>query len=254
MKLIKMIGFFVSISMLLIYCGSGELSTGKAKSMIVDELDGIVDKIIDVLKPNLETSDIDNVKEKISQLKNSLQVVDIKKEDNFAVANIVLKIKSEKIESKVKFSKTEKGWQIEEFLLPGGNWVKKGELHNSLTYFITHEFNRGKIIATMGDMKTIGSAIESYLTDEFKAPEVNSIKELKEVLEPFYIKKLPITDAWGNNFHYLHKTGEEEDVYFIGSGGSDGKFSGFEQNDSNIDLKGNDIIYSCGEFVLSPGL
>ena len=54
--------------------------------------------------------------------------------------------------------------------------------------------------ATMSDMKTIGTAIEMYMTDYYQAPEdlsfgSNSIRE-------FYIKKIPASDFWGNDWEY----------------------------------------------------
>ena len=115
---------------------------------------------------------------------------------------------------------------------------------------------KGKQKATMGDMKTIGIAIESYITDNYKAPEAKTLAELNPILSPFYIKVLPLKDAWGNDFHYYHGTGDKKDEYAIGSGGKDGVFNGWEQTGFYLvtTVKGfdNDIIFTNGQFVYGP--
>ena len=58
---------------------------------------------------------------------------------------------------------------------------------------------KSKLKATMGDMKSIGTAIESYMTDNSMAPgggDYNLIEDLAIFLDPFYIKVLPDRDAW----------------------------------------------------------
>lgn len=56
--------------------------------------------------------------------------------------------------------------------------------------------------STMSEMKSIGMAIESYVTDMAYAPKASSMEELAGLLEPFYIKYCPRIDAWGNYFTY----------------------------------------------------
>ena len=115
---------------------------------------------------------------------------------------------------------------------------------------------KGKQKATMGDMLTIGNAIESYMTDNYKAPEGGSLAEIQSQLEPFYIKTLPLKDAWGNDFQYAHGTGAKKDMYTIGSGGKDGVFNGWEQNGFYLVLEvndfNNDIIFANGVFTYGP--
>jgi hypothetical protein len=115
---------------------------------------------------------------------------------------------------------------------------------------------KGKQKATMGDMKSIAMAIESYITDNYEAPPGNSLAELQSKLQPFYIKVLPIKDAWGNDYHYKHGTGDQKDAYFIGSGGRDGVFNGWDQTGSYIVTQmnhfDNDIIFANGQFVYGP--
>lgn len=115
---------------------------------------------------------------------------------------------------------------------------------------------KGKQKATMGDMKSTAMAIEAYIMDNHKAPEAKTFAELHSILSPFYIKVLPLKDAWGNDFHYYHGTGDKKDEYAIGSGGRDSIFNGWEQTGFYwvTTMKGfdNDIIFANGQFVYGP--
>jgi type II secretory pathway pseudopilin PulG len=115
---------------------------------------------------------------------------------------------------------------------------------------------KGKQKSTMGDMKSAAMAIESYMTDLYKAPEAKTFAELNPILSPFYIKVLPLKDAWGNDFHYYHGTGDKKDEYAIGSGGRDGVFNGWEQGGfywvTTMNGFDNDIIFANGQFVYGP--
>ncbi|MCP4215286.1 MAG: hypothetical protein GY765_11555 [bacterium] len=116
--------------------------------------------------------------------------------------------------------------------------------------------HKGKQKATMGDLKTIGVAIEDYMTDNYKAPEGKSLEDLQKKLQPFYIKTLPLKDAWGNDFVYTHGKGSKKDNYSIGSSCKDGIFNGWDQKGyyivTSMDGFGNDIIFSNGMFVYGP--
>lgn len=110
--------------------------------------------------------------------------------------------------------------------------------------------------ATMGDMKSMATAVESYMVDNGYAPQASTMAELQKLLEPFYIKRLPLVDGWGFEFHYTHGTGEQQDTYSIGSGGRDGVFEGFDQagfypvtGEQDFD---RDIILSNMMFVYGP--
>jgi hypothetical protein len=115
---------------------------------------------------------------------------------------------------------------------------------------------KGKQKATMGDMKSAAMAIESYLTDHYKAPAAKTFAELIPILTPLYIKVLPLKDAWGNDFHYYHGTGGKKDQYAIGSGGRDGVFNGWDQSGfylvTTMHDFDNDIIFVNGKFVYGP--
>jgi hypothetical protein len=114
----------------------------------------------------------------------------------------------------------------------------------------------GRLRATMGDMHTIGRAIKSYMQDLGHAPKAASIKELKRIIQPFYIKTLPLTDAWENELLYKVDPKNPKN-YWIGSSGSDGKFEGFDQEGTwkfEEGEKGQDIVLANGDFTYMPNL
>jgi general secretion pathway protein G len=72
---------------------------------------------------------------------------------------------------------------------------------------------KGKQKSTMGDMKSIGNAVESYLTDWSIVPQglTGPVRNLETAwFTPFYIKILPTTDAWGTAFQYLNLAAMDE--------------------------------------------
>lgn len=113
-----------------------------------------------------------------------------------------------------------------------------------------------RLRATMGDMHTIGRALKHYIEDYNQAPQTDSIKELSKILQPFYIKTLPLTDAWENELLYKVDPKNPKN-YWIGSPGSDGKFEGFDQEGTwkfEEGEKGQDIILTNGDFTYMPNL
>ncbi len=106
--------------------------------------------------------------------------------------------------------------------------------------------------ATMADMKTIGTAVESYMIDNYRAPA--DLTFGSESLRDFYIKKSPATDSWGNPWEYQ----SDKEIYYLGSSARDGIFLGFDQEGSyrvntEEDLN-KDIIFSNGSFTYAPGV
>lgn len=113
---------------------------------------------------------------------------------------------------------------------------------------------KAKQNATMADMKTIATAIDMYIVDKMVAPQGNSIAEIRVQLEPAYIRQLPLKDAWGNDFAY--GIGKNKTDYYLGSGGRDGIFNGFDQNGMysilNVNDFDHDIVLRNGDFVYHP--
>ncbi len=120
---------------------------------------------------------------------------------------------------------------------------------------------KGKQKVTMGDMKSIGTAIESYITDMYMAPGgggVTLISGLENYLNSFYTKALPFKDGWGCEFQYTSgPVGPTQDVYSVISYGR-GSVAGvintanngyFVQTIADFEI---DICYSNGNFTYGP--
>jgi type II secretory pathway pseudopilin PulG len=61
---------------------------------------------------------------------------------------------------------------------------------------------RGRQKWTMGGLRTLGPAVESYSIDNNAYSVAASIDELAAFLEPTYIKDLPRRDGWGMPYEY----------------------------------------------------
>lgn len=117
---------------------------------------------------------------------------------------------------------------------------------------------KGKQKATMGDMKSIGNAVESYLTDWSIVPQTGpgTVALIAQTwFTPFYIKILPPTDAWGTSFRY-DPTGETAvDEYGVTSYGRD-KIATAPPvplyDVTNISDFNYDITFSNGFFIVGP--
>lgn len=120
---------------------------------------------------------------------------------------------------------------------------------------------KGKQKATMGDMKSIGNAIESYITDYYMAPGAGGVAQINGLsgyLTPFYTKLLPNKDGWGGDFQYESGAlGPTQDLYSIRSYGR-----GSQPDAYSIAMNGyivntmagfeTDIIFSNGNFTYAP--
>src|SRR5438045_5927489 len=61
---------------------------------------------------------------------------------------------------------------------------------------------RSKQKRSMADLRTIATATEAYATDTNRYPRVTSIEELRALIQPRYIKVMPIVDGWGHTYRY----------------------------------------------------
>src|SRR5262245_52054152 len=84
---------------------------------------------------------------------------------------------------------------------------------------LLNAIDRGKQKRTMADIRSIGTAIESYAVDTNQYPTSANIGALATVLQPTYIRTLPATDGWKNPMVYTPSAGTG---YTLGSGGKDG--------------------------------
>ena len=123
--------------------------------------------------------------------------------------------------------------------------------------------HKSKLKATMGDMKSIGTAIESYMTDNYMAPGGGTftyIADLSSYLVPFYSKQLPSRDAWNGMLRYESGDfGTNQSLYSIISYGRGGTSTGIDINNNGFLINTmagfqNDICFSNGIFTYAPKL
>jgi general secretion pathway protein G len=113
---------------------------------------------------------------------------------------------------------------------------------------------KGKQKATMGDMKSVGTALEIYTTDNSMVPNADlPTLNTATYFVPFYIKVLPLTDSWGTAWNYVRGT-NPSDQYSITSYGRDKVAAGLDtmyQVTSLSDFN-NNITFSNGQFTVGP--
>jgi hypothetical protein len=97
--------------------------------------------------------------------------------------------------------KSDKGMKIEiSALKPAGGLVPNAEAVPSRSE-IQNLSEQNKCEQTEKMMKAISVALEAYATDWSSYPSC-SFDSMKAILTPFYIKDLPLIDAWGNRWIY----------------------------------------------------
>ncbi len=114
---------------------------------------------------------------------------------------------------------------------------------------------KGKQKATVGDLKTIGGAVETYITDWSFVPQNNAFLTTvgPSYFCPFYIKVVPARDGWGHQWQYAYAAGS--DAYSVGSSGRDTTYSAAAPllyDVTAISDFNSDIVYSAGAFVIGP--
>jgi len=119
---------------------------------------------------------------------------------------------------------------------------------------------RGKQKRTMGDMRSLATAIEAYAVDNNVYPTASCAsglwttadKTLNDssftALTPTYIAQAPKKDGWGNALHYgVSAPGDNYCLYSYGrDGASAAVFCGTSTNFND------DIVYSNGTFLQWP--
>lgn len=239
MKKILLVVLVIVFSLIFSNCGK-KLTAPEAKDVIVQKFDAYIVKT---------ESLSENEKKSIKKIAQSVGVGEVKSEDNNFVANVSMEVEGSTVKTEMKFSYYDGEWHVDEIQFPAGEWKPSNEALEEIRIALL----KGKQKVTMGDMKALGTAVESYMTDWGFVPQVDSAEKLNAPwFTPFYIKTVPVKDAFGYTFLYQAK----QDLYSIGSGGRDGKFNGFEQSGvyivTSIDGFSNDIIFSNGMFTYGP--
>lgn len=115
---------------------------------------------------------------------------------------------------------------------------------------------RAKQKRSMADMRSIGTAVESYATDKDAFPEATYATELSSTLVPTYMRQVPAVDGWGTAFRYECWPRGGCQNYAIVSAGADKAFEHDSAQEYTADTKtadfDNDIVYANGRFAQYP--
>lgn len=117
---------------------------------------------------------------------------------------------------------------------------------------LLNAIQRGKQKRTMGDMRTIATANESYSIDnnQYVIQAAGDVASSASSLEPTYVKKMPRNDGWNTTFKY-ESAGTEYTVQSYGKDKAVGGGGTVELNGGTTSFA-NDIIFSTGSFVQFP--
>jgi type II secretion system protein G len=112
---------------------------------------------------------------------------------------------------------------------------------------LLNAIDRGKQKRTMADLRSIGTAVETYSIDNNDYPSATDMAGLATVIEPLYIRDAPQADAWSNGFGVDSDPGE----YTVCSGGKDGGTCTSDGAGATTDFNSS-ITFSNGQFVQWP--
>jgi len=116
---------------------------------------------------------------------------------------------------------------------------------------LLNAIDRGKQKRTMADMRSIGTAVESYAVDNNFYPKNYSSFSAGLIgnLAPIYIKTAPANDGWNNAWQFASSsTGAQYTITsFTKDGITDGTATGGQTGDFNCD-----IVFAQGQFFKWP--
>ena len=115
---------------------------------------------------------------------------------------------------------------------------------------LLNAIQRGKQKRTMSDIRSVGTACETYAIDNGYPPRETggTVASLQNELEPTFIRKLPTLDAWKNAMLYIATaSGDEYTVQSKAKGG------GGSACTSKVNSQFTEsICFSNGQFVQYP--
>jgi len=102
---------------------------------------------------------------------------------------------------------------------------------------------------TMGDLRSVGTAVEAYAADHGAYPKApwGRLDAIAPRLSPTYIKDLPMTDGWDSWFLY-RSDGKD---YELWSTGRDGRLGPNTANGPTTSLEA-DLVFADGQFERYP--
>ena len=114
---------------------------------------------------------------------------------------------------------------------------------------LLNAIDRGKQKRTMADIRSLGTAVESYAVDNNFYPKVNSYAAVTPFLQPIYIKTAPASDGWNKAWVFAGDTtnGVAYTITSLAKDGLAGTNPGGMTNDFNCD-----IVFSGGQFFQWP--
>lgn len=107
---------------------------------------------------------------------------------------------------------------------------------------------RGAVRRVMADLRSIGTAIESYSVDHDEYPVARSISELAGFLEPAYLKVVPRTDASAHDFVVR----SQRDMYSLCAANGEKQGCDVLFSTGSFNGVGEAIVFSDGRFVRLP--
>jgi type II secretory pathway pseudopilin PulG len=114
--------------------------------------------------------------------------------------------------------------------------------------------DRGRQKRTMSDLRSIGTAIESYqVTNGFpvRQPSGAAAVELSRFLQPTFIRMLPAIDGWGSAFQWVRANPVRDDEYSVVSFGKNGTADALAGGGATTDFR-QDLYFSDGQFTRFP--
>ena len=106
---------------------------------------------------------------------------------------------------------------------------------------------------TFFDMRSLGIAMEAYRTDNGVFPDAATLEEAIAAIEPIYIRKAAVHDAWGTRFKYVPEP--DGAGYMIVSAGADLEFKEESwPHDGEAEQFEEDAVLKSGKFTRSWAL
>ena len=116
---------------------------------------------------------------------------------------------------------------------------------------LLNAIDRGKQKRTMADMRSIGTAVESYAVDNNFYPKGMAnvgAAQISAHVSPIYIKTVPLSDGWNNAWHIdSNAPGNQYTITSYAKDGAVGANPGGQTTDFN-----SDIIFAGGQFYQWP--
>jgi general secretion pathway protein G len=111
---------------------------------------------------------------------------------------------------------------------------------------------RGRQRRTMSDMRALATAVESYGADNngYVPAAAGPVSSIAVFIEPTYIQRLPVRDAWKTDIVYVAES-QEYTIFSYGKDKTVGGGGSVSPTGATTDFE-NDIIMTTGSFVEFP--